>query len=79
MRCFKHSVDNGKPLLCQLCRTNWGPMGLEILKENQKAFRAKKKEENQANNKTNSVQQMINGATKSNTAGTKVGGGGGSE
>ena len=36
MRCFKHNSGAGKPLNCPLCRTNWGPMGLEILKENSK-------------------------------------------
>jgi len=42
-RCFKHNVSSGKPLNCPLCRTNWGPMGLEILKENSKNWRENKK------------------------------------
>ena len=55
MRCFKHNEGAGKPLNCPLCRTNWGPMGLEILKENTKIWRAKKKDAAMANNKTTSV------------------------
>lgn len=43
MRCFKHNQSSGKPLLCPLCRTNWGPMGVEILKENTKAWREGKR------------------------------------
>ena len=68
MRCFKHNADNGKPLNCPLCRTNWGPMGIEILKENTKAWREKKKTVAQENNKTNSVSQMVNGALKQTTS-----------
>ena len=30
-------------MLCPLCRTNWGPMGIEILKENTKAWKEGKK------------------------------------
>ena len=68
MRCFKHNADSGKPLLCPLCRTNWGPMGIEILKENTKAFREKKKMAAMENNKASSVSQMINGAIKGGAA-----------
>ena len=39
-------------------------MGLEILKENTKAWRAKKAETQQASNKTNGLQAIINGALK---------------
>ncbi len=54
-RCFKHNESSGKPLNCPLCRTNWGPLGLEILKENTKIWRENKKNANMANNKTSSV------------------------
>ena len=43
LRCFKHNQASGKPLNCPLCRTNWGPMGVEILKENTKQWREKQK------------------------------------
>ena len=44
LRCFKHNQTSGKSLNCPLCRTNWGPMGVEILKENTKVWREKKKQ-----------------------------------
>ena len=67
-RCFKHNQSSGKPLLCPLCRTNWGPLGLEILKENSKMWRESKKAAAQDNNKVNSVQDIINGALKGGAA-----------
>ena len=65
-------------------------MGIEILKENTKAFREKKKMAAMENNKASSVSQMINGAirgggaaaaaasgdTTSGGQGTQIGGGG---
>lgn len=38
-RCFKHNQSNGKPLQCPLCRTNWGPDGLDKLNENTKRYK----------------------------------------
>ena len=75
MRCFKHNSGAGKPLTCPLCRTNWGPMGMEILKENTKLWREKKKNAAMENNKTTSVANMVNGAIGKGAAGTKIGGG----
>ena len=45
IRCFKHNYSNRNPMNCPLCRTDWGDKGIEILQENQKAWRAKKKKE----------------------------------
>ena len=42
-RCFKHNQSNRKPLSCPLCRTNWGENALDILRDNTKAWREKKK------------------------------------
>lgn len=41
-RCFKHNAAGGKQMQCPLCRTNWGDKGLDLLKENTKAWRERK-------------------------------------
>ena len=43
MRCFKHSQKNGQPMSCPLCRTNWGPNAIDVLRANTKKFNERKK------------------------------------
>ena len=41
----KHKQDEKKPILCPLCRANWGENALEELKKEWKVFRAQQQEE----------------------------------
>ena len=44
MRCFKHNKQEGKAMVCPLCRTKWDDGAIEYLEERKRLFRQRKAE-----------------------------------